>query len=146
MEDVSRRKLNEEFERICDRAKELQPGSTEHENLISELCDLGKLQNADDELIAKRDNEKYDRGTESEKNELERKKLILEEEKLERDVKRRNVESYVAIGVALISAISSVAITVYKANKNSEWQEKSFDFESNYSYTSKGSKLFDFAR
>ena len=173
MDESNKKNLVNEVNRLWKKASELTPGSQEHRAIINEIVSIGKIQNADDKIEAEVSAQAYSRGIESEKIELDRAKLEQEIEKfnfekekfekeqelerskieqarnddlkkLEKEMKAERNKLIVAIITSGLGTITAFGTIGLKGYYNTMWQEKSFDFESNYSYSAKGSKLFDF--
>lgn len=160
MDDVNRKKLNAEIERLHDKLKTLSPDGKdyeEYEKVSNKLIRLTELANKDDEGRRNYEIDKLklenEASIEASKQELEREKLDaqanieasrrgLESEKAEleaqiraQETKRSWIQFGISAGVTLFTFIGT-----WVANHISQNQSEYFEAEG-HSYTSKFSKF-----
>lgn len=149
MDDVNRKKLDEEIGRLHDKLKKLEPDSENYEKIRKQLSELTGLANADDESRNRYDIErdKLDseasieaakRGMETEKLQLERDIALENAKQKEEECRQREKESKQAWHSVVITAAASIATSVgtWIFNRISQNRSEYFEATGN-AYTSR---------
>lgn len=138
MDDVNRRKLDEEIGRVHEKLKVLNPDTEEYEKVANKLVKLTELANKDDEA---RNRYEIDKERLDAEASLEASKRGMESERLEAEARMKNQEvkrSWIQLGI-------SAGVTVFTfvgtwiMNRVSQNQAEYFE-STGQAYTSKFSR------
>ena len=128
MNDLSRASLDMEIERLHTKMAEVDALSEEYEKLVKRCDTLMRTANEDDKIQADA--------------ELEKQKLILDEDKQKENSKWQKIGLIVEGSGAVIAAITSIVCYVMLIHSNETIQQRSIMFEMDgFSHTDRSDKF-----